>query len=45
MGIAGEIAAENAQGPGSFRVRFIDALHAIRENDIRTRLQAAAESR
>lgn len=45
MGIAGEIAAEKAQGPGSFRVRFIDALHAIGENDLRTRLQAATESR
>ncbi len=39
MGIAGEIAAEGAQGPGSFQVRFIDALYGLKESDIRERLK------
>ncbi|MDD9303013.1 MAG: hydroxyethylthiazole kinase [Desulfobacter sp.] len=39
MGIAGEMAAENAKGPGSFQVAFIDALYQISENDIQTRLR------
>jgi hydroxyethylthiazole kinase len=39
MGIAGEIAAEHAQGPGSFQVKFLDALFLLREPDIRARLK------
>ncbi len=34
MGIAGEIAAERAQGPGSLQMHFIDALYRLSEEDI-----------
>lgn len=34
MGLAGEIAAERAPGPGSFQVHFLDALHGLEEADI-----------
>ena len=40
MGIAGEMAAETAAGPGSFQVNFIDALYRISERDIERRLRA-----
>ena len=39
MGIAGEIAAERAEGPGSFQVRFLDALYRLSEADIAGRLK------
>jgi len=39
MGIAGEIAAEKAHGPGSFQMLFIDALYELREEDIAGRLK------
>ena len=39
MGIAGEIAAERAEGPGSFQVRFLDALFRLSEADITARLK------
>jgi hydroxyethylthiazole kinase len=39
MGIAGEMAAEEAQGPGSFQVRFLDALYRLRQEDIAERLR------
>lgn len=39
MGIAGEMAAEQARGPGSFQVAFLDALFLLRESDIRGRLK------
>jgi len=39
MGIAGEIAAEKAAGPGSFQVRFLDALYGIKKADIAKRLK------
>jgi hydroxyethylthiazole kinase len=39
MGIAGEIAAEHSQGPGSFQMHFLDALHLLQEHDIRGRLR------
>jgi hydroxyethylthiazole kinase len=39
MGIAGEIAAERSAGPGSLQVNLIDALYALSENDIQTRLR------
>jgi hydroxyethylthiazole kinase len=29
FGVAGEVAAERARGPGSFAVEIIDALHAL----------------
>ena len=35
MGIAGEIAAQKAQGPGSLQVNFIDALYQISETHIK----------
>ncbi len=38
MGVAGEIAAEGCPGPGSFQVRFLDALYALTEDDLRRRL-------
>jgi len=41
MGIAGEMAAEGATGPGSFQPRFLDALYLLREQDIERRLRAA----
>ena len=34
MGIAGEIAGENCSGPGSFQVRFVDALYGLAERDM-----------
>jgi hydroxyethylthiazole kinase len=39
MGIAGEMAAERAAGPGSFQLNFLDALHCIQESDIAQRLK------
>jgi hydroxyethylthiazole kinase len=39
MGIAGEMASLKAAGPGSFQMHFLDALHAMREEDIRQRLK------
>jgi hydroxyethylthiazole kinase len=39
MGIAGEIAAERAAGPGSFLPAFLDALANLREDEIRRRLK------
>ena len=34
MGIAGEMAGENCPGPGSFQVRFLDALYCMTEKDM-----------
>lgn len=39
MGIAGEIAAERCEGPGSFRVEFIDALYNISLSEIEGRIR------
>jgi hydroxyethylthiazole kinase len=39
MGIAGELAAEHARGPGTFLVHFLDALYLLNESDIRERVQ------
>ncbi len=39
MGIAGEMAAERSAGPGSLQVNFLDALYALDENDIQSRLK------
>ena len=33
-GLAGEHAADGAAGPGSFMIRFLDALHALTEEDL-----------
>jgi len=35
MGIAGEMAAKNAQGPGTLQVNFIDALYQLSETHIK----------
>jgi hydroxyethylthiazole kinase len=39
MGIAGELAAAESPGPGSFQVNFLDALYRLSEADIRARLK------
>ena len=39
MGIAGEMAAERAEGPGSFQMHFLDTLARIGEADVRRRLR------
>ncbi len=39
MGIAGEIAAEKAQGPASLQVHFLDTLHNLGEEEIERRLK------
>jgi hydroxyethylthiazole kinase len=39
MGIAGEIAGAESAGPGTFQVKFLDALYRLAEADIRDRLK------
>lgn len=39
IGIAGEMASKNMQGPGSFRTAFIDCIFGMEENDIETYLK------
>jgi hydroxyethylthiazole kinase len=39
MGIAGELAADGAPGPGTFLTRFLDALYLLSESDVRGRLK------
>ena len=39
MGIAGEIAAEKAAGPGSLQMHFLDNLYNLSEADIKQRLK------
>ena len=39
MGIAGELAADHAPGPGTFLHRFLDALYLLSESDIRERVR------
>lgn len=39
MGIAGEIAAEKAEGPGTLQVRFLDTLYGLTLDDIEARLK------
>jgi len=39
LGIAGEMAAENAPGPGSLQVGILDAFFLMSEKDIKTRLK------
>ncbi|HQK99911.1 MAG TPA: hydroxyethylthiazole kinase [Smithellaceae bacterium] len=39
MGMAGEIAAEKAAGPGSLQMHFLDALYALSKDDIDRRLK------
>jgi hydroxyethylthiazole kinase len=42
MGIAGEMAAEQAKGPGSMQMHFIDMLYALTESDIVARIRTAS---
>ena len=39
MGIAGEMAAGGAEGPGSLQVRFLDALYRMTRDDIAQRIR------
>ena len=39
MGIAGEIAARRAGGPGSFKIAFVDILYNLSEAEIKERMQ------
>ncbi|MBN1880517.1 hydroxyethylthiazole kinase [bacterium] len=39
MGIAGEIAAEKAAGPGTLQLHFLDSLYGLTEADIRYRIR------
>ena len=39
MGIAGEIAAEKADGPGTLQLHFLDALYNLDEETIAARLK------
>jgi len=40
MGIAGEIAAEKAAGPGTFQIHFLDALYNLALRDLKERIRA-----
>lgn len=42
MGIAGELAAERSNGPGSLQVNLLDALYQLDEASIRERIKLAA---
>jgi hydroxyethylthiazole kinase len=39
MGIAGELAAEKSDGPGSLQINFLDALYNLNEDQIASRLR------
>ena len=39
MGIAGEMAAEGARGPGTLQVRFLDALYCLTQQDVKERMR------
>jgi hydroxyethylthiazole kinase len=41
FGVAGEVAAQTAKGPGSFAVGMIDALHRLDRATLRTRIKAS----
>ncbi|MFV0383788.1 hydroxyethylthiazole kinase [Paracoccus sp. (in: a-proteobacteria)] len=42
FGVAGEVAAETARGPGSFQVAFLDALHALQPDQLAARARVRA---
>lgn len=42
MGIAGELAAEKADGPGTLQLYFLDALHNLNKRQINERLRSAS---
>jgi len=39
FGVAGEVAARNADGPGSFAIAIIDALHGLDNASLRAHLR------
>ena len=41
MGVAGEMARQNADAPGTFQVKFLDALYQINEADIKGKIRIA----
>jgi len=41
MGVAGEMAAEGAEGPGTLQLRFLDALYRLTEADLAQRIRRA----
>jgi hydroxyethylthiazole kinase len=41
MGIAGEMAAKTAVGPGSLQTHFLDILYCLTEDDIKQHLKLA----
>jgi len=43
MGIAGELAGAGSPGPGTFAVRFLDALYGLDRTDIDARLRLRAQ--
>lgn len=43
MGIAGELAAEVAKGPGTLQLYFIDALYGLTQRDLDTRIRVQVE--
>jgi len=42
MGIAGEMAAAGAEGPGTLQVRFLDAMYRLNGDDIAQRIRTGA---
>ena len=42
MGIAGELAAERSEGPGSLQVNFLDALYTLTEAELGRRIKVGA---
>jgi hydroxyethylthiazole kinase len=44
MGIAGEIAAESSEGPGSLQVGLLDALFRLSEEDLKRRVRIGVDS-
>ncbi|MBW2675629.1 MAG: hydroxyethylthiazole kinase, partial [Deltaproteobacteria bacterium] len=44
MGIAGEMAAEHSEGPGSLQVAFLDILFRLSEADLKERLRIGTDS-
>jgi len=44
MGIAGELAAQEAKGPGTLQLHFIDALYCMTKNDVDARIRVQVEN-
>ena len=44
MGIAGEMAAEKADGPGTLQLHFLDALYRLTRQDVEQRLRVGVEA-